>query len=312
MEKLKADENSLQRLCISQQMLMIALSQGKGKGKGHGASSPLSLLSVGLMATVASYVRGTNLPGPVPIIMMTNMTVVNRAKTDGLVDASEHQALVRHDSRVSKAVDKQMGRAKKKFQQMDVDGNGVLDRDELLNLADWVFSSFTPGGKKFTQDEKDMEVARIMQSADSDGDGLMDFEEFEAWFRETAAGIYEKQRREASRKRKLERQKKEEEDERAKVEADHLRQEKRVARFKELLYSVRQEIVVSLGLKSKKYRQILPEVEAIDSIELLGAFCRRHVKYLPNFDISQLNEVRFSIDLTTISLIIIWFSLDLH
>ena len=43
-------------------------------------------------------------------------------------------------------------------------GVGALDRAELLNLADWVFDSFTPAGKKLTQGEKDIEVARILQS----------------------------------------------------------------------------------------------------------------------------------------------------
>ena len=64
---------------------------------------------------------------------------------------------------------------------------------ELLNLADWVFESFAPGGKRLSQDEKDMEVARIMATA-TDGDGLLEFDEFEGWFRETAARIYEQQR----------------------------------------------------------------------------------------------------------------------
>jgi CRP-like cAMP-binding protein len=226
------------------------------------------------------------------VAVAPSMKIVNRAKSQESAGESEQKALERHDSRVSKAVDKQMGRARKKFKQMDVDGNGVLDRDELLNLADWVFSSFTPGGKKLSEEEKDMEVARIMQSADSDGDGLMDFEEFEEWFRVTAKGIYEKQRQEAARKRAIERERAQAEAEAAHIQADRERAEKREERFKELLFAVRQEIVVSLGLKSKKYRQILPEIEAIDTIEKLGDFCRAQVRYLPNFDISQLNEVR--------------------
>lgn len=220
------------------------------------------------------------------------MDIVNRAKSQESIGENEQKALEQHHSRVAKAVDKQMARARKKFMQMDADGNGVLDKDELLNLAEWVFSSFTPGGKKMSDEEKDMEVARIMHSADADGDGLMDFQEFEQWFRTTAKGIYEKQRQEAARKRALERERAREEAKAAKVEADRQRVEKRERRFKELLFAVRQEIVVSLGLKSKKYRQILPEIEAIDTIEKLGDFCRAQVKYLPNFDISQLNEIR--------------------
>ena len=120
----------------------------------------------------------------------------------------------------------------------------------------------------------------------------MDFDEFEAWFRDTAAGIYAKQRQEAARRRRFERQKQEEADEAARTETDRLRVEKRSARFKELLYAVRQEIVVTLGLKSKKYRAMLPIIEGISTIEKLGEFCRSQVKHLPNFDISSLNEAR--------------------
>jgi len=44
-------------------------------------------------------------------------------------------------------LEKQIKRARKKFTQMDVDGNGVLNGDELVKLSLWVFDSFHPGGE---------------------------------------------------------------------------------------------------------------------------------------------------------------------
>ena len=41
---------------------------------------------------------------------------------------------------------KQLKRALRKFKAMDEDGNGVLNGDELVKLAEWVFDSFHPGG----------------------------------------------------------------------------------------------------------------------------------------------------------------------
>ena len=36
-------------------------------------------------------------------------------------------------------------KVRKKFDQMDWNGNGMLEGEELLALADWVFASFNPG-----------------------------------------------------------------------------------------------------------------------------------------------------------------------
>lgn len=49
---------------------------------------------------------------------------------------------------------KQLERARKKFLQMDADGNGVLNGDELNKLALWVFDSFHPGGEPIDEATK--------------------------------------------------------------------------------------------------------------------------------------------------------------
>eukprot|EP00945_MAST-04E_sp_MAST-4E-sp1_P000381 g381.t1 len=45
-------------------------------------------------------------------------------------------------------------RAKKKWDQLDADGNGVLEGDELNGLAEWVWTAFHPGGKPISAREK--------------------------------------------------------------------------------------------------------------------------------------------------------------
>ena len=40
--------------------------------------------------------------------------------------------------------DKAMARAQKKFAQLDADGSGKLQGEELAALAQWVFASFQP------------------------------------------------------------------------------------------------------------------------------------------------------------------------
>ena len=57
-----------------------------------------------------------------------------------------------------KVIDKQLKRAKKKFKQMDEDGNGVLSGAELRQLALWVFDSFHPGGEPLSEERRQAEV----------------------------------------------------------------------------------------------------------------------------------------------------------
>ena len=44
-------------------------------------------------------------------------------------------------------------RAKKKWDSLDADGNGTLEGDELNGLAEWVWTSFHPGGEPITERE---------------------------------------------------------------------------------------------------------------------------------------------------------------
>jgi len=80
-------------------------------------------------------------------------------------------------------------RAAKKFQELDKDGNGVLEGDELVPLAEWVWSSFHPDGEPISGAEKKAMVEKLMHRADENDDGQLSLEEFKEYFMKTAASI---------------------------------------------------------------------------------------------------------------------------
>jgi Ca2+-binding EF-hand superfamily protein len=67
--------------------------------------------------------------------------------------------------------------AKTKFDELDVDKSGFLEKAELMTVAEWVISAFV---------EADLTVevikSRLMARIDLNGDGKLDFEEFLALF----------------------------------------------------------------------------------------------------------------------------------
>merc|ERR1711865_251670 len=90
-------------------------------------------------------------------------------------------------------IDKLMCRARKKFDFFDLDGNGLLDGDELVHLGEWLWSCFHPG-EEASEQKKEAEGLKTLFRHDENGDGALSFEEFEGWFRKTCAAI-EKYRR---------------------------------------------------------------------------------------------------------------------
>ena len=84
---------------------------------------------------------------------------------------------------------KALQRARKKFNQLDVDGNGVLEGSELQALGDWVWSNFHPGGEPLSEEEKQEQGAKLLDRLDANADGCMSFDEFSGWFEKTCEGI---------------------------------------------------------------------------------------------------------------------------
>merc|ERR1712166_1673189 len=98
-------------------------------------------------------------------------------------------------------VNKFMVRARKKFDQFDYDGNGLLEGHELVDLGEWLWSSFHPGDEA-SEDKKEAEGLKLLYGQDENGDGALSFDEFEGWFRKTCVAI-EKYRRGLSQKPNL-------------------------------------------------------------------------------------------------------------
>merc|ERR1712166_1658591 len=80
-------------------------------------------------------------------------------------------------------------RAWKKFDQLDQNAVGVLEGEELLGLAEWMWGSFHPGGEPMGSEQRGVEGEKLFRRVTSNGDGAMDFDEFAAWFRRTCVSI---------------------------------------------------------------------------------------------------------------------------
>merc|ERR1712166_311111 len=80
-------------------------------------------------------------------------------------------------------------RAWKKFDQLDQNAVGVLEGEELLGLAEWMWGSFHPGGEPLSSEQRGVEGEKLFRRVTSNGDGAMDFDEFAAWFRRTCVSI---------------------------------------------------------------------------------------------------------------------------
>ena len=89
--------------------------------------------------------------------------------------------------------------ARVKFDSLDVDGNGVLEGNEVLALADWVWDSFhAPADDMLvnvdpTPEDREEYAHKLLQTLDKNGDKQLDFQEFSAWFsRTTVCELYKR------------------------------------------------------------------------------------------------------------------------
>eukprot|EP00658_Telonema_sp_P-2_P004854 TRINITY_DN11814_c0_g1_i1.p1 TRINITY_DN11814_c0_g1~~TRINITY_DN11814_c0_g1_i1.p1 ORF type:complete len:315 (-),score=88.24 TRINITY_DN11814_c0_g1_i1:125-1024(-) len=98
---------------------------------------------------------------------------------------------------------KALARARKKFEKLDVDGNGVLQGEELETLVHWLWSSFHPDGEPLSAEQQEAETSKLMGQLDSNGDAGLSFDEFGEWFNNTCASV-ERCRRSISAKKKTE------------------------------------------------------------------------------------------------------------
>lgn len=70
----------------------------------------------------------------------------------------------------------------RKFQKLDKDGDGTLDTEEALELAQWAYTSFRQDGAKLSPQQAAIEAEKLVNKLDKDGDALLSFDEFAEFF----------------------------------------------------------------------------------------------------------------------------------
>ena len=91
-----------------------------------------------------------------------------------------------------------MDGAMEKFAELDTDGSGKLEENELLELANWVWTSFHPN-KVCDEETKKSEAAKILKRCDKNSDGEIDKEEFVAYYNQTATAQFKFARAQAKK-----------------------------------------------------------------------------------------------------------------
>jgi len=79
--------------------------------------------------------------------------------------------------------------AREKFEDFDKNKSGFLDGDEMLLLAEWVWSVFSAGGEKVDRVDQILASNDLRGKFDKNQDGVLDFEEFAEWFLNTVNNL---------------------------------------------------------------------------------------------------------------------------
>lgn len=75
--------------------------------------------------------------------------------------------------------------AKEMFNEFDKNGNGSLEGDEILRIADWIFDVYAPDGFEIRKREKIYASNGLVDICDKNQDGALDFAEFAEWVLQT-------------------------------------------------------------------------------------------------------------------------------
>ena len=76
-----------------------------------------------------------------------------------------------------------------RFRELDVNGDGRLDRGELLELGQWLWRSFHPNGVALTAVQKQVLAEQLLQRCGQPADGTLSQPVFVSWFIEQLAEI---------------------------------------------------------------------------------------------------------------------------
>ena len=66
---------------------------------------------------------------------------------------------------------------------------GLLGCDQILELAEWIWTTFTPGGYELYEETRHYMADRILERIDEDEQRMMSFDEFAAYFVRTSEAI---------------------------------------------------------------------------------------------------------------------------
>lgn len=80
-----------------------------------------------------------------------------------------------------------MGQASERFNLLDTDHSGYLEKDELLSMAEWLLTSYEKYG--FSEDERRQIMLKLVARIDSNSDGVLDLYEFSQLFEHATTKI---------------------------------------------------------------------------------------------------------------------------
>ena len=88
-----------------------------------------------------------------------------------------------------KEVEEGLKAARAKFDELDTDNSGGLEKDEVVALAKDIFNTTALGGMPLPREEQQAKAEELAEMIDSNHDGKIDFDEFGKWFREEAPKV---------------------------------------------------------------------------------------------------------------------------
>ena len=85
--------------------------------------------------------------------------------------------------------------------ELDVNGNGFIQGEELKLMVDWVWSSMHPGTAPLAEQQRAALAKNLLAKIDKNSDGKLTLEEFAPWYAEASQQIQAVQKQEERKTR---------------------------------------------------------------------------------------------------------------
>eukprot|EP00933_Yihiella_yeosuensis_P018865 TRINITY_DN15382_c0_g1_i1.p1 TRINITY_DN15382_c0_g1~~TRINITY_DN15382_c0_g1_i1.p1 ORF type:complete len:334 (-),score=87.22 TRINITY_DN15382_c0_g1_i1:88-978(-) len=95
--------------------------------------------------------------------------------------------------------------AAKKFRELDADGSGYLEGEELEEFASWIFKGFHPDGQELSPEQRKIEAQKLIHRIDENrgnSDGKLSYTEVDFYINQKINEITNFQKRQAEREAK--------------------------------------------------------------------------------------------------------------